>query len=63
MVPNDPPPDRVFVGAPGSSPVECRFVTKLSFTLDPEAGETYRAELEELLAEELDCEVSVVLGG
>lgn len=56
---NDPPPDRILVGSVGGTPVECRFVVKLSVTLAAEAGEAYRAELEALLTAALPVEVSV----
>lgn len=63
-MPNDPPPDRILVGLfGGSAPVECRYVTKLHLTLDPEAGSAYAATLAAELQELLPVEVSVTLGG
>lgn len=55
----DPPPDLIMIGVPGSSPVECRHVEKLSLTLEAGTSEADRAVLEAELAELLDVEVSV----
>lgn len=58
---NDPPPDLVLLGVPGSAPMECRRVEKITVSLSAEASTADRAVMEAELAALLSVEVSVVL--